>query len=664
MKHWKSMVMSGLTLAILGCAPAPDPEIAPDYFELTIAHINDTHSAFDPVRGSFWMQDQRIFNEFGGHPRLLERVEQYRSEAQANNASMLFLHGGDAWQGSAYFKLNEGRMNADILSRMGIDAMALGNHEFDLDNRLLNEFLTTINFPVLAANIDTSADADLKDQTNLKPYVVFAFDGYEKERLSEVPIYPDGRPWVAVFGIALDDMPNIAPNTGDVEFFDMVESAQATVDELKALGVQKIIAVTHVGNAVDVDIASKVNGIDAIVGGHSHTLLGDFSNLNLGNNGEYAQRVPHPDGNGWTCVVQAGEYAQAIGRVRLEFDTEGNIRACEGGNTLLSNDTFYESNQRTASDRFDAMTHVRITDFIEHEDNIAIVPEHAALRAHIDTTYKPEMEAAYGDVIGMSPRGVRHVRRPGDDGSDAHGSEFAPLVALGQYWWAAQEEVVALTGIQPDFALVGAGGVRGSLGEGEVREGNLTLELLPFSNYLAIVPLTGAEVVRLLTDTINETLPEGSHAGKFPYGGNLRFEFTELEPGVRGAITLVEVNRGSIESPEWEPLDRDATYHVVMNAYNATGNDGWRVLYTSQRTQSERIDLAYVDGELRMFPVDRIDESGGRLQVIYEDTALSCSADRVVCNTDAMAVVEFIRHAWDDVRPLPYPVVTLHRASD
>ncbi|WP_194756708.1 bifunctional metallophosphatase/5'-nucleotidase [Aliidiomarina indica] len=664
MRFWKSALASALLVAIVGCAPAPEPEITPDYFELTIAHINDTHSAFDPVRSSFWMQDERVFNEFGGHPRLLERVEHYRSEAQANNASMLFLHGGDAWQGSAYFKLNEGRMNADILSRMGIDAMALGNHEFDLDNRRLNEFLDLINFPVLAANIDASADADLKDQSNLKPYVIFAFDGYEKERLAQMPLYPDGRRMVAVFGIALDDMPNISPHTGDVEFFDMVESAQATVDKLKALGVEKIIAVTHVGHAVDVDIASRVNGIDAIVGGHSHTLLGDFSNLNLGNNGTYAQRVEHPDGNGWTCVVQAGEYAQAMGRVRLQFDHDGNLRACEGGNTLLSNDTFYAANQRTLDDRFDAITHERIADFIDQQSNIAIVAEHEALRAHIDAEYKPDMEAAYGDVIGMSPQGVRHVRRPGDGGSDAHGSELAPLVALGQFWWASQDEVVALTGRTVDFALVGAGGVRGSLAEGEVREGDITLELLPFSNYLAIVPLTGAEVVRLLTDVINETLPEGSHAGKFPYGGNLRYEFSELEPGVRGAITAIEVNRGTIDDPEWETLDRYHTYQVVMNAYNATGNDGWEVMYHTQRNDSERIDLAYVDGELRMFPVERIDQDGNRLQVIYADEALSCGAEAVVCNTDAQAFVEFIRDVWSEVRPLPYWLVTLHRAEE
>ena len=218
-------------------------------------------------------------------------------------------------------------MNADILSQMGLDAMALGNHEFDLDNQKLNTFIDSINFPVLAANIDTSADADLKDQTNLKPYIVYAFDGNAKEVLTDLDNLPTDKHIAAVFGLVLDDMPNIAPNTGDIIFKDMVQSAQDTVDMLHAKGINKIIAVTHIGNAIDLEVASKVNGIDLIVGGHSHTLLGDFTNLGMANNGTYAEIVTNPDGKGLTCVVQAGEYAQAIGKTTVAFNQQGAISA-------------------------------------------------------------------------------------------------------------------------------------------------------------------------------------------------------------------------------------------------------------------------------------------------------------------------------------------------
>ena len=135
-----------------------------DDFTLTVAHINDTHSAFDPSKSSFIANDQLVYNEFGGYPRVFQKSNEYRDQAQQKNKSFLFLHAGDAWQGSAYFKINEGLANADLLSQMKIDTMVLGNHEFDLSNDKLNQFIEKVSFPVLASNIDVSEDEYLKDQ--------------------------------------------------------------------------------------------------------------------------------------------------------------------------------------------------------------------------------------------------------------------------------------------------------------------------------------------------------------------------------------------------------------------------------------------------------------------------------------------------------------------
>lgn len=674
-KIWLPVTLVTLiaVVSLSGCGRAPEvpsetshastPDVV---FELIVAHINDTHSAFDPVPASFRAEELTVFNEFGGHPRILEQANAYRAQAQAENTAMLFLHGGDAWQGSAYFKINEGRMNADILSRMNLDAMALGNHEFDLTNALLNEFLDTINFPVLAANIDASLDPDLKDQSNLRPYVLFAFDGYEKIQLHEFADLQDldeRYHVVGVFGLALEDMPNISPDTGQVQFFSVVESAQAMVDEFADHGVFNVIAVTHLGHAVDVHVAENVNGIDAIVGGHSHSLLGDFTELGLGYAGDYAQWVVNPNQLDATCIVQAGEYAQAIGNVRLKFDALGQLQYCNGHNILLSNDEFYQSSARSNDVRLSGQQHSQVLDFIHRHPKITVAAEHLELRAHIDEVYKPHVEQAYGQVIGMLPAPLQHVRRPGDGDSNQHGSQVAPLVALAQYEWVNQAWVQEITGVSPDFALVGAGGIRQSLAEGELREGDISLELLPFANFLAIVPLTGSQVLDLLHEAIVATLPEGAHAGKFPYGGNFRYTFVETAAGQDGEVTQAEVNRGTWFTPDWQPLDQAATYQVVMNSYNATGNDGWTTLYQAQSEISGRIDLAYVHGELQVFPVQRITRTDGRLQVQYAEDVLSCSAEFVSCNTDALAVIEFIRDVYvpalGAVMPVKYPMVTL-----
>ncbi|KZZ48965.1 bifunctional metallophosphatase/5'-nucleotidase [Thalassolituus sp. HI0120] len=642
-----------------------NPSANDTVFELTIAHINDTHSSFDPVPSSFLMNDKKVFNEFGGHPRLLTKAQEYKKVARENNQSMLFLHGGDAWQGSAYFKLNEGRANADILSKFGLDAMALGNHEFDLSNAHLNEFLNTINFPVVAANIDTSADADLKDQKNLLPYVLFEFDGNNKTRLPTDAKVPADNTVVAVFGITLDDMANISVSTGDVTFFNMAESAQNTVNELQARGINKIIALTHIGTAKDIELAEKVNGIDVIVGGHSHTLLGDFIDLGLPMEGAYAQQVINPNQSSKTCIVQAGSYAQAVGLLSVSFSSSGEQLNCQGGNTLLSNDDFYSQANRIGIHRLNSDKTAAVKTYIDSNDKITITDEQQALRKHINEHYKTAVNKAYGKPVAYVPETLIHGRRPGDNSTNPqHGSTVAPLVGEGFYYWASQPEVVALTGLTPDFALLGAGGVRTNISQGKLREGHIRLELLPFSNALSIVPLKRNTIIELLESVINATLPEGAHAGKFPYSGHLRYTFSEQLAGVQGKITQLEYNTGSIEKPVWQPLQDDQVYNVVMSAYNASGNDSWTAMYDAQKTRSGRIDVAYVDNKLTAFPVSHIELNGKKFKTIYQSEPLNCKASHVRCDTDAQAVIDFISAERTPLRPFANPLVNFLRISE
>ena len=657
----KPLIALSIALALSGCATPPAVQHQP--FSLTVAHINDTHSNFDPVKSSFKADGTRVYNEFGGYPRLQTMAKEYKDEAKQEDQSLLFLHGGDAWQGSAYFKLNHGAMNADMLSKMGLDAMALGNHEFDLNNKKLNAFISSVNFPVLAANIDTSQDADLKNQTNLRPYQVFAFDGNNKTIVKDINQLPKDKNIVAVFGLALDNMPNIAPNTGDVKFNNMVKTAQATVDMLQSKGIDNIIALTHIGNAVDLDVASKVNGIDLIVGGHSHTLLGDFTDLGLNNNGIYAQMVKNPDGKSETCVVQAGEYAQAIGRVNVSFDAKGDVMQCAGHNTLLSNDEFYRHANRSNKDKFSPVETTRVENFIDNHEKITIVEEDVLLRQRIDSKYKPAVDKAYGKTIAQVPLEIKHERRPGDRGSDKHGSDVAPLIAEGQYYWANEPQVQKVTGMKVDFSLIGAGGIRTNIEAGQYREGNVSLELLPFSNFMSVVPVNGSVIKQLLEQTVAATLPEGSHAGKFPYGGHIRYNFTETVPHKAGKLSNVEVMTGTEQYPVWTPIQDNKTYNVAINNYNATGNDGWTPLYQAQKNHSGRVDLAYIDGKLTGFKVKNIEKVGDKYQVIYQGATPNCKAANTVCNTDAQAFIDYVAQDRNQLVPLAYSVVTLDRIT-
>lgn len=657
-------------MALISCSSQPINSSEHE-FSLQIAHINDTHSAFEPTPGQFSTPHSVVFNQWGGHPRLASRLQQHRLNAAEAGQPLLILHGGDAWQGSAYFKLNEGRMNADVLSRMQIDAMALGNHEFDLNNARLNDFISSVNFPLLAANINAADDADLGQQTNLQPFTLFAFAHDQKRSVTPAEMTASlsdevsrqqeaGFTVVAVFGLVLDDMPSIAPNTGDVDFFDLTTSAQRTVDQLQAAGVDKIIALTHIGNALDVELASQVNGIDAIVGGHSHSLLGDFQNLGLANGPRpYAELVNNPNGSTTTCVVQAGEYAQAAGLLQLSFDLNGELTRCDGGNTLLSNADWYSDQERTVA--LETSQAQAVHDFIGGQANIAVVDEDSALRQHIDRTYQPSLKGAYGEVIAHLASPVLHLRRPGDNDSDQHGSRLAPLIAHAQYAFAAQPGVIAETGLRPDFALVGAGGIRSGLDAGELREGIISLEVLPFASQLSVVPLEGSVVRQVLQETIEATLPEGAHAGRYPYGGMLRYQFVETHAGEHGELRQLEVNVGTLQQPDWQPLDDSKRYNVVVNSYLANGNDGWTAFYQAQREHSARVDLAYHNGRLQAFPVDIVIASDGGYRPRYESSALVCDDAVVTCNTDAIAVIEFMRGFPGQIQSATEPTVTLLR---
>ncbi|MDP5291037.1 bifunctional metallophosphatase/5'-nucleotidase [Oceanimonas sp. CHS3-5] len=647
MKH--ILVAGALALALSGCA-SQQPE-AP--FTLTLAHINDTHSHFDPSDAALTLDGRQVYTRLGGFPRLLSYANTLREQAQLADQPLLFVHGGDAWQGTGYFKLNQGAMNADLLSRLGLDAMVPGQHEFDLDSARLAAFIEGVNFPVLAANLNARKDPALNAAGNLYPYVLYAFDGNDKERLESMED-ADSDPVVAVIGLVPEDLSEQAANPGRLAFNHEVETAQRTVNALRAQGVKHIVALTHLGLERDQRLASRVNGIDLIVGGRSETLMGDFASLGLGKNPPYAQQVTNPDGRAKTCVVQAGHFAQAMGRVSVTFTPDGRVSRCEGGNTLLTDGVFYNDIRRGKQHRLSEAEQQRLNQAVAADARMAVVAEDAELRRHIDTQYRPALNAAYGEVIGHVPATLTHQGLPGQDGS---ASDLGPLVAASQLYWANTPEVRAVTGRRADIALVGASAIRTPLEPGALRQGNVTLELLPYSTPLSLVSLTGRQLAGLLLETINASLADNQAAGAFPYMAGLRYRFDETRKGA-GFLRMIEVRQGR----QWVKLDSNASYNVVINGYHASGNDGWNSLYQLQRVLTDRIDLARVKGRLTAFPVARLSQTRrGAIRVHYINQALRCRAGGVQCNTDAEAFMDYVRERRPLLTPLADSGITLNR---
>ena len=398
----KGLVATAVLAALTGCGSDNNKESDEvvrkgNPLQLNIIHMNDTHSNFDPVKSKFTLgaEGSEYYTSFGGYPRLLEETNYLIAQKQEQGIPSLVLHGGDAWQGTVYFSLNDGAANAQLLKQMKIDAMAFGNHEFDLDTDKLKSFVDEVNFPMLAANMDTSTDSALAGNDNIKPYQLFAFKGDTKRAIDSAEMAEAEESILAVIGVVLEDMPEIAEGTGDILFQKEIETTQRTIDELIAQGVNKIAVLSHIGLKRDILLAEGTSGLDLIIGGHSHTLMGDFTDLSLGNNPEYAQRVGASD----TCIVQAGELAQALGNLSVQFDADGKLAECGGVAALLSDDTFFEKERRQDEDKVSGLANDVIKLFINNNNNIKMQKEDEELRKTIDSDYKPEYDKAFGNEL-------------------------------------------------------------------------------------------------------------------------------------------------------------------------------------------------------------------------------------------------------------------------
>ncbi|MBX9562029.1 5'-nucleotidase C-terminal domain-containing protein [Aeromonas hydrophila] len=557
--------------------------------DLTIAHINDTHAHLDPTENALAIQPtgQELFKfnaKLGGYPRLKFKLDELRSQAANEGRNFMVLNGGDAFQGTLYFTQFKGEEESRLLSDMGIDAMVLGNHEFDLGNQAIKDFVSRVNFPVLASNMVKSSSATLKDSENIHEYVIKEVNGES----------------VGIFGLVLENMHDISSPDTDTKFLPMIETAQKMVDTLKSKGANKIIMVTHIGLQNDQAVAKAVNGIDLIVGGHSQTFLGDITELNSigytahnqnpADDNTYAQIVSNPDG-GKTCIVQAGEWAKGYGLVNVSLSKEGQLTKCEGRNTLMTGDDFTKEVAKKKVP-LSGTEQTNVVDFINKSPVIEIVPEDTAMRDVIDTEYKPAVAELEAKIIADVPTKLTHVRVPTTpDGAGL----IDPLVAESLYWKLNKLNT------KVDFTIQNAGGVRADVNAGPLSVGYVMGTLLPFGNKIAAFNLKGKDVRATLEYAVDYSigLETGiaASSGAFPYVGHLSYTYDgKLAKGSR--ITKLELLDAN---GQWQPLDDEKVYRVGANTYIASGKDGYNGLLKREELSNKG---DYVDsgvGENEMF---------------------------------------------------------------
>jgi 5'-nucleotidase len=666
---WRAALLL-LLCSQFSCSTQPAPETA--LRSLTLLHINDTHSHFDadPATVKLAGQSQPLYTYIGGHGRVATLARQWRQQAAQQAQPLLFLHGGDAFKGSGYFEEFGAAINSDMLNRLQLDAMALGNHEFDLGVAQLASFARANQFPLLAANLDSTAEPALPAGLIL-PYVLFEIDPQQRaQRVTLAQVQQPARV-VAVFGLALQDMKNLSTQTGALQFQDEIASARQLVAELKQHGIERVIALTHLGHQRDLAIAAAVDGIDVIVGGHSHSLLGDFSAWGLGVQPPYAEQIRRlstgQPRQSPACVVQAGQFAQALGKLELEFDPQGQVSLCQGENTLLASADFFRAASRSESER---LTDPQLLSAVAALPRTRIVAEAADIRQRLDQHYKPAVEQRYGPVLAIAGRSFMHVRQPGEQGSSEHGSELAPLVADSLLQYVNRADIQAQTGRAADIALVAAGSIRSSLAAGAVREGHVLLEILPYQTSVSLLTVSGKTLKQLLQQTIAATIAPGAHSGKFPYAAGLRYQALVSSDGQLSFSQLEW-----LQQDRWLPIEDAAQYRLATTQYLADGNDGWGALAQAQLAGTDRIDLAFVAGQLQSFPLQRLvqanaaaQESSAKVQYQAQyqpGKTLDCQSGQVElrCGVQNQALLDYIRFQPERLQQLLPPMVTFRRQA-
>lgn len=622
---------------------------------LTILHINDTHSHIEADSASVVLSGQELYTDIGGMARLHAAVSDMRQYYKSQQIPTLLLHGGDAFKGSGYFEVHKSKVNSDLFNRLEVQAMALGNHEFDEGLDELATFGQDARFPLLAANVDTKQEAALAHV--LQPYALFGMVAGQLQRLTDVK-HPEAT--IAVIGLALQDMPQIAPNTGHLKFLDEVSTAQRLINQFEQQGINKIVLLTHLGLERDLAIAKELDGVDVIIGGHSHSYLADLNAWKKGSDSRYASLVANRTRSSRACVVTAGQFTHLLGAVTLSFDPLGQVQRCEGEATLLSGDQLYRQPTRQAHD---LMQDASFQKMLEQLPNTRVMTESLEIRKLIEQRYKPAVRARYGAKLTTATQTLPHIRLPGSEGSDAHGSRVAPLVAQAMLDYVNRQDALAVLGEQVDLALVAAGGIRTGIEMGDVFEGQILMEVLPYEAPLSVMTVKGAVVRKLLQSTIAATLPVGAHAGKYPYGAGIRYQATEQKPGKLTFQQLEIYKQG-----HWLSIDDKASYRLVTTSYLANGNDGWQALALPQRDGTDRVDLALMSGKLMAFPVSRLQKavtaSATTYQPAFKGETLDCKhrVAALTCGSQQEAFLQYLRQQ-PELQSLPLTVTLLRQSQ-
>jgi 5'-nucleotidase / UDP-sugar diphosphatase len=503
-------------------AAAKKPHPKDRTFDLSIMHTNDSHARLDNVA---------------------KKVTAVK-EVRAAKPDALLLDAGDVFSGTLYFNEFKGQADLEFMNLLDYDLMTFGNHEFDLGaspegHQALADFVKNADFPFVSSNVNFSKDDKLKS----------LFKGYslkpENGKIYSSVVKRVNGEKVGFIGLTTEETKDIS-SPENVVFQNYIEEAEKEVRLLQLFGVNKIVAITHLGYDDnpeydnDRELAKYVDGIDVIVGGHSHTELKAPVVIATDEKGK--------DKKNPTVIVQAYQYSEYLGTLDVQFDRKGKVIGQAG-------------------------QLIKIADKVADAEAAELLKKYSDKVAEIKN--KPtggvaevELAAPRTDDVGPS---VRNQELP-----------IGNLITDGMLDKAKDfnSEVV--------MAFQNGGGIRATINQGEITYGDV-LTTLPFGNTLATMKLTGAEIKEALEHSVSQAPKE---SGGFLHVSGMKFTYDSTKAAGSRVVTMEVKNADGT----FTTIDPAQEYVIATNAFTAKGGDGYTV-FKNAYEQGRVTDLGASDWE-------------------------------------------------------------------
>ncbi|MDK9777179.1 MULTISPECIES: bifunctional UDP-sugar hydrolase/5'-nucleotidase UshA [unclassified Vibrio] len=521
----KTALSAAILATLAGCATQPAHEWNEDTtYKLTVLHTNDHH-------GRFW---QNKYGEYGMAARKT-LIDELRAEIQAEGGSVLLLSGGDINTGVPESDLQDAEPDFKGMSKIGYDAMALGNHEFDNPLEVLFKQQEWANFPMLSANIYGKETG----KRLFQPYAMFNKQGIK----------------IAVIGLTTEDTAKLGnpEYIGEVDFRDPKEEAKKLIAELKQTEKPDLIfAVTHMGhyengnrgvNAPgDVALARYLNegDLDMIVGGHSQEPVCMEGPNVIKKNFKPGDECKPDEQNG-TYIVQAYEWGKYVGRADYEFRN--------GELSMVSYDLIPVNLKKKIK--------------VNGESQRVLVQDEIAQDSAMLDFLRPYQEKGQGQL------NVKIAESNGKLEGDRNVVRFQQT-NLGRLIATAHMERA-----KADFAVMNSGGVRDSIEAGDITYKDV-LTVQPFGNMVSYVDMSGKEVLDYLNVVATKPVDSGAYA-----------QFAGITMTVEnGKVSNVFIGE--------KQLRLDGQYRFTVPSYNASGGDG----YPKVNTHPGYVNTGFTDAEV------------------------------------------------------------------